>query len=86
MFDDLSILTMCTILVISWFILIIMLLDEILLPIKFIVMMLNCGYFCVLVCSTTIWVGHLAKTVMKENLMEVFEVNQLTVSSIDVCI
>ena len=38
------------------------------------------------VCSTTIWVGHLAKTVMKENLMEMFEANQLAVSSIDVCI
>ena len=38
------------------------------------------------VCSTTIWVGHLAKTVAKENLQELFEANQLAVSSIDVCI
>ncbi|XP_015752116.1 PREDICTED: splicing factor, arginine/serine-rich 15-like [Acropora digitifera] len=35
------------------------------------------------VCSTTIWVGHLAKTVAKENLQELFEANQLAVSSID---
>ncbi|KAJ7385686.1 RPR [Desmophyllum pertusum] len=31
------------------------------------------------VCSTTIWVGHLAKTVMKENLLEMFEAHRLTV-------
>ena len=38
----------------------------------------------VLVCSTTIWVGHLGKTVMKENLQEMFEAHRLPVSSIDV--